>query len=60
MKSENVFTEISQEVNSSAYMYDFIERFAPHLTKSVVEKAMMQKNNDEVERMFKGLTLPVK
>ena len=42
------------------YMYDFIERFAPHLTKSVVEKAMMQKNNDEVERMFKGLTLPVK
>ena len=25
MKSENVFTEISQEVNSSAYMYDFIE-----------------------------------
>ena len=25
MKSENVFTEISQEVNSSTYMYDFIE-----------------------------------
>ena len=43
-----------------SYMYDFIERFAPHLTKSVVEKAMMLKNNDEVEKMFKGLTLPVK
>jgi LysR family cys regulon transcriptional activator len=26
----------------------------------VVEKAMMLKNNDEVEKMFKGLTLPVK
>ena len=24
------------------------------------EKAMMQKNNDEVETMFKDLTLPVK
>jgi LysR family cys regulon transcriptional activator len=41
-------------------MYDFIERFAPHLTKDVVERAMMQKNNEEVEKMFKGLTLPVK
>jgi LysR family cys regulon transcriptional activator len=26
----------------------------------VVEKAMMLKNNEEVEKMFKGLTLPVK
>lgn len=43
-----------------SYMYDFIERFAPHLTKSIVEQAMMLKNNDEVEKMFKGLTLPVK
>jgi LysR family cys regulon transcriptional activator len=42
------------------YMYDFIERFAPHLTKAVVEKAIQQKNNDDVERMFKDLTLPVK
>jgi LysR family cys regulon transcriptional activator len=42
------------------YMYEFIERFAPHLTKDVVERAMMQKNNEEVEKMFKGLTLPVK
>lgn len=43
-----------------SYMYDFIERFAPHLTKDRVEKAMMLKNNDEVERMFKNNTLPVK
>jgi LysR family cys regulon transcriptional activator len=41
-------------------MYEFIERFAPHLTKSVVEKAMMQKSNEDVETMFKDLTLPVK
>ena len=43
-----------------SYMYDFIERFAPHLTKDKVEKAMMLKNNEEVEKMFKGVTLPVK
>ena len=42
------------------YMYDFIERFAPHLTKTMVERAMMQKNNDEVEKLFKDITLPVK
>ncbi|BDX06473.1 HTH-type transcriptional regulator CysB [Planctobacterium marinum] len=42
------------------YMYDFIERFAPHLTKDVVERAMMQKSNDDIERMFKDLTLPVR
>ena len=43
-----------------SYMYEFIERFAPHLTKSVVENAMMQKSNEDVETMFKDLTLPVK
>ena len=43
-----------------SYMYDFIERFAPHLTKTMVERAMMQKNNDEVEKLFKDISLPVK
>ena len=41
-------------------MYEFIERFAPHLTKEVVERALMQKNSQEVETMFNNLTLPVK
>ena len=43
-----------------SYMYEFIERFAPHLTKAVVEQAMMQKSNEDVEKMFRDLTLPVK
>lgn len=42
-----------------SYMFDFIERFAPHLTKDVIERAMAQKNNDGIETMFKGLTLPL-
>lgn len=43
-----------------SYMYDFIERFAPHLTRPVIEQAMMLKNNREVREMFNSLTLPVK
>jgi LysR family cys regulon transcriptional activator len=42
------------------YMYDFIERFAPHLTKDVVEKANMLRNQDEIDRMFARFDLPVR
>jgi LysR family cys regulon transcriptional activator len=42
------------------YMYDFIERFAPHLTKDVVEKAIMLKNADDIDAMFADLELPVR
>ena len=41
-------------------MYDFIERFAPHLTREVVEKANMLRNQDEIDRMFAKFELPVK
>lgn len=41
------------------YMYDFIERFAPHLTKEVVEQAMLTRNEDDLNEMFKDLSLPV-
>jgi LysR family cys regulon transcriptional activator len=42
------------------YMYDFMERFAPHLTKPVVERAMSLKSNEEIEEMFKDIELPVR
>ncbi|NTS77630.1 HTH-type transcriptional regulator CysB [Catenovulum sp. SM1970] len=42
------------------YMYDFIERFAPHLTKDVVERAIMLKNADDIDAMFADLDLPVR
>lgn len=42
------------------YMYDFIERFAPHLTRDVVEKACLLRNQEEVDKMFEDVTLPVK
>lgn len=42
------------------YMYDFIERFAPHLTRDVVERACLLRNQEEVDKMFENVELPVK
>ncbi|WP_233986620.1 HTH-type transcriptional regulator CysB [Pectobacterium versatile] len=43
-----------------SYMYDFIQRFAPHLTRDIVDSAVALRSNDEIEAMFKDVTLPVK
>ncbi|MBZ9610174.1 HTH-type transcriptional regulator CysB [Rheinheimera maricola] len=42
------------------YMYDFIERFAPHLTRDVVEKANLLRNQEDIDRMFARFDLPVR
>jgi len=42
------------------YMFDFIERFAPHLNKHVVTQAMLLKNNVEVDEMFADIKLPTR
>lgn len=40
------------------FQYKFIERFAPHLTKSVVDQAMASTSRHELDDMFKGTPLP--
>ncbi|QUJ66360.1 HTH-type transcriptional regulator CysB [Photobacterium sp. GJ3] len=42
------------------YMYDFMERFAPHLTRNVVDQALALKSNEEIEAMFANIKLPVR
>lgn len=42
------------------YMFDFIERFAPHLNRDIVTKAMLLKNNDEIEKLIGDIELPVR
>ena len=42
------------------YMYEFIEHFAPHLTKEVVEKAVGLRDPQLIENMFADIELPVK
>ncbi|MDB1124379.1 HTH-type transcriptional regulator CysB [Vibrio algarum] len=43
-----------------AYMFDFMERFAPHLTRPVVEQAISLRNNVEIEEMFRDIDLPMR
>jgi LysR family cys regulon transcriptional activator len=40
------------------YMYDFIERFAPHLTAPMVKKATQCHNKQEMEELFQDIDLP--
>ncbi|MBU2882173.1 HTH-type transcriptional regulator CysB [Psychrosphaera sp. B3R10] len=42
------------------YMYEFIERFAPHLTRDVVERACLLRNQEEVDKMFADMDLPLR
>ena len=42
------------------YMYDFMERFAPHLTRNVVDQAVALKTGAEIEAMFATMELPVR
>ena len=37
-----------------AYMFDFIELFAPHLKRDIVEAAAAARNQDELDRLFQG------
>lgn len=40
------------------YMYDFIELFAPHLTRDVVEHACSLRNREAIEDFFAEMELP--
>jgi len=41
------------------YMYDFIELFAPHLTRDMVDRAISCSSQTEVEELFADVELPV-
>ena len=41
------------------YMYDFMWRFAPHLTRNLVEQATALRTNEEIEELFKDIELPL-
>lgn len=40
------------------YMYDFIELFAPHLTRDVVDEAVAVTNREDFDRLFDESLLP--
>ncbi len=40
-------------------MYDFMQRFAPHLTKDTIDEAVArQSSRSEIEALFKDVELP--
>ena len=41
------------------YMYEFMEDFAPHLTRDVVQEAFSCSNKADLEQLFSDVTLPV-
>jgi LysR family cys regulon transcriptional activator len=41
------------------FMYEFIELFAPHLTKQVVEEAYSRHSKQELDELFEKIELPV-
>ena len=40
------------------YMYDFMQRFAPHLTKDIINKAMELKEQEAIDHLFDDINLP--
>ncbi|WP_241610604.1 HTH-type transcriptional regulator CysB [Rosenbergiella epipactidis] len=64
--ASNIFTHSTTKIgfrSSSflrSYMYDFIQRFASHLTRDVVDTAVALRSNEDVEAMFKDIKLPFK
>lgn len=40
------------------YMYDFMQRFAPHLTRSLVDRAVACSSKAEVDALFESINLP--
>jgi LysR family cys regulon transcriptional activator len=40
------------------YMYEFIELFAPHLTREIVDQAFEKHNKAELESLFSSIDLP--
>ena len=42
------------------FMYDFMELFAPHLTRDLVDTAFAAGSKAEVESLFENLTLPLR
>ncbi len=40
------------------FMYDFIEKFAPHLNKEIIEAAIQANNNEQIEEIFKEIDIP--
>jgi len=49
-----------RETYLRGFMYDFIEMFAPHLTRARVEAAMASRSRESLQAVFADIEIPVK
>lgn len=40
------------------YMYDFMHKFAPHLTREIIDAACQKGSKADIEEMFRNISLP--
>lgn len=41
------------------FMYEFIEKFAPHLTKDIVNEAFNRHSRAELDELFEDIKIPM-
>ena len=41
------------------FMYDFMELFAPHLTRELIDQAFEAQTRQDVDLLFEDIALPV-
>jgi len=41
------------------YMYEFIELFAPHLQRDIVDQVMSTRSKEELDALFSDIDLPM-
>lgn len=51
---------LRRDVFLRGFLYDFMQLFAPHLTREIVDQAMSLRNPKELEALFSRLSLPVR
>ena len=49
---------LRREIFLRSYMYEFIESFAEHLKRPLIEKVLATTRRDEREALLSGFTLP--
>jgi LysR family cys regulon transcriptional activator len=40
------------------FMFDFIEKFAPHLTKDIINEAFNRHSRMELDELFENIKIP--
>jgi len=49
---------LKRDMYIRGFMFDFIKLFAPHLTRSLIEQAVMLRDRKEIGSLFKQIELP--